>query len=663
MTAWDRLWYGPVAEVRPYLFQKLLLTLIGFDALVLMAARGGRYGIDGFNVAHFQWLDRLQVSPPDATLYTGVLIAISFLAFYLVLFGSRRPLLVLLTILYTYSWAMSRLDSYLHHYMISLILLCVIFFPATDSRQLFDDLTGEWQAAQRAGVSKQQRRDLPAGLHRGGWYFTLATVLLLALYRLGLMRDVGLVVWQRWAWMFSCFFLFACLIAIWVRRYGATTGPRRQAWAVRLLTATVGVIYIFTSLAKADSEWCSGHTLRNIGSSEFVLRPVQQVAEQFGISPDWFWAILATSVIPLETAIAVCYLLSVRQDEPQRSYVRWCCAGGWFLAMSLHLNNEMMNLIIQWFGYYMMFLATFLLLPGTILTAVAVPILWPSQACLRYFARWSRRAEAHGIVWELFGSSGAAVLAVLVAGYWIDLPGAFGACMLAIAAVTAVLLFAVVRADLACVAVRSQLATAGAALVSVVAVAQSSLQFSYHDIRGQELLVLGGNQSRPETQVALITAAIADYERATSYAAPDRPRAADSETNLALAYRQRNQAGDWEQAERHFRRAIDISSSAFLAHYNLANLLRDQQRYDEAVIDYLAAITIKPDFSDAHANLAGVYDYLGRLDGAIEHYRAAVASEPNAADLQQLLHQAEARATASPSPATAKALLPAAEGR
>ena len=145
MNLWDRQWFGPVAAIRPYLFQRCFLLLVAVDTIVLMAERGCRYGLDAlhFNVAHFAWIDALHravlpTGAPSESYYVCVLMTTSFFAFTLVLTGHRPLLTVAVVILYSYAWSMSRLDSYLHHYMITLILGCIVFFPVIDVHALHD---------------------------------------------------------------------------------------------------------------------------------------------------------------------------------------------------------------------------------------------------------------------------------------------------------------------------------------------------------------------------------------------------------------------------------------------------------------------------------------------------------------------------------------------
>ena len=116
MDRWDRQWFGPVAAIRPYLFQKCFLLLVAFDLLVLMVERGGRYGLDSvpFNVPHFRWLNSfhglfLTNGIPDATFYVAIVVTTSFLTFCLVTAGHRFWLSGIICVLYTYAWSMSRL--------------------------------------------------------------------------------------------------------------------------------------------------------------------------------------------------------------------------------------------------------------------------------------------------------------------------------------------------------------------------------------------------------------------------------------------------------------------------------------------------------------------------------------------------------------------------
>ena len=137
MTAWDRYWFGPVAAVRPYVLERAVLFLLALDSWVQFVPHGGRYGAGGFNVAHFLWLDAIQPLPSPA-LHVGLVLIVGGLAWVIACTGGNHSLRVLLLVLYTYCWAMSRLDAYQHHYLLSLLLGAFVFFPALEAADVLD---------------------------------------------------------------------------------------------------------------------------------------------------------------------------------------------------------------------------------------------------------------------------------------------------------------------------------------------------------------------------------------------------------------------------------------------------------------------------------------------------------------------------------------------
>jgi len=144
MTAWERYWFGPVAAVRPYLLMRVVYAVLALDVWVVQVPRGSRYGIDGFNVAHFAWLDAVQPLPSPA-LYVGLMLSVGLLALVCALADPGRSARALVALLYTYGWAMSQHDAYQHHYFLSLVLTLFVFFPRLRG--------GDLAAAARASVS------------------------------------------------------------------------------------------------------------------------------------------------------------------------------------------------------------------------------------------------------------------------------------------------------------------------------------------------------------------------------------------------------------------------------------------------------------------------------------------------------------------------------
>jgi len=128
VNLWNRYFHGDYLAVRAYLFSKVFLCMVALDTWMLMIGHAGRYGVASFNVAHFALLQRV-LPLPTAAHYVATLLLTGLVALTAALLGPRKLLISLLFVLYTYSWSMSMLDSYQHHYFVSLVLLCMVFFP------------------------------------------------------------------------------------------------------------------------------------------------------------------------------------------------------------------------------------------------------------------------------------------------------------------------------------------------------------------------------------------------------------------------------------------------------------------------------------------------------------------------------------------------------
>jgi tetratricopeptide (TPR) repeat protein len=76
-------------------------------------------------------------------------------------------------------------------------------------------------------------------------------------------------------------------------------------------------------------------------------------------------------------------------------------------------------------------------------------------------------------------------------------------------------------------------------------------------------------------------------------------------------------------------RAIAIDGGIAAYHYNLANILRDLGRTEDAVASYRRALVLAPAYPEASNNLGLVLQGLGRIDGAEENYRRALQTRPD----------------------------------
>lgn len=123
-----RIFRAAYHPARPYLLHRGLLGLFAFDVWLGMLEHAARYGMGGFNVAHFAWVDALvpEVSPG---LYGGLLVLAGILALVMALAGGTRFGKALLAFAFTSSWLISLHDSYQHHYLLSWLLAWLVFMP------------------------------------------------------------------------------------------------------------------------------------------------------------------------------------------------------------------------------------------------------------------------------------------------------------------------------------------------------------------------------------------------------------------------------------------------------------------------------------------------------------------------------------------------------
>ena len=132
MSGRERYFYGGVSTARLQLFSTAFLALLAVDLWTHMLLRAYRYGADGFNVAHFGWLDAIQPEPSSAS-YSALLLLCGLLALWMALTSVRRMPAVALCVLFAYGWMQSLLDAFQHHYFLSLILFCLVFFPREEA--------------------------------------------------------------------------------------------------------------------------------------------------------------------------------------------------------------------------------------------------------------------------------------------------------------------------------------------------------------------------------------------------------------------------------------------------------------------------------------------------------------------------------------------------
>ncbi len=75
--------------------------------------------------------------------------------------------------------------------------------------------------------------------------------------------------------------------------------------------------------------------------------------------------------------------------------------------------------------------------------------------------------------------------------------------------------------------------------------------------------------------------------------------------------------------------AVAQDPSMEVAWYNLADLLEEDERLDDAIGCLQRALAVSPAFADAHYNLAGLLDRAGRAVDAAAHWEAYLKLDPD----------------------------------
>lgn len=373
MNALDRLIFRPISTARPYLMAKGVLLLLGLDCIVELVSHGGRYGVGGFNVAHFALLDAVLPVPTPA-LYVGTLFACSLLAFVLVLGQLRRSLLIALITLYTLAWASSLLDAYQHHYLLSLLLASMCAFPETKLRDLVRPVVAETSAPPAPHRTKGRRHSettsdepLPA-------------------------EDAHPLETREGPGYVS--FLFTCAI-----------------------------VYAFTALMKLDPDWRSGAALARIVDTS-TLYPLMIAFGRLGLSEAEWYLWLARGAIAIQAVCSATFVLAAFSDAFATRRARGLVSLLLVAPIAFHVSAEAMDLEIGWFSRYMMLIACVALLPDSV---IRLPL--QLVGALRGLTRPAdAKVDAPGeerFARFVFAALAAVLVPVVLSS--VDLPGTLGA--------------------------------------------------------------------------------------------------------------------------------------------------------------------------------------------------------------------------------------------
>jgi glycosyltransferase involved in cell wall biosynthesis len=130
---------------------------------------------------------------------------------------------------------------------------------------------------------------------------------------------------------------------------------------------------------------------------------------------------------------------------------------------------------------------------------------------------------------------------------------------------------------------------------------------------------------------------VALLERGLTAEAIDAPVRYELHYHLGIAY---SRLQDWQQAEQHYRTAIQqplLERLRLAAYHNLGSLLKNQGNFLDAQHAYQTCLRIDPQFAMGHCNLGSTLKAMGQLAGAIQHFQIAIQIDPAYADAHQNL--------------------------
>jgi len=84
-----------------------------------------------------------------------------------------------------------------------------------------------------------------------------------------------------------------------------------------------------------------------------------------------------------------------------------------------------------------------------------------------------------------------------------------------------------------------------------------------------------------------------------------------------------------EEAIVEYKKAIELDPNYALPHNNLGNVLKDQQKREEAIVEYKKAIELDPNDALPHNNLGIALRDQGKDEEAIVEYKKAIELDPN----------------------------------
>lgn len=479
MSVWDRHFHTPVPAARLFLMVRGTLVLLALDIVALMVPYGSRYGVKGYNLAHFELLDHLGVPSPArflATLFLAAMVAMT------AAMATPNSLSVgLVAGLFSYAWSMSMITAWRHYYLLSLVLVCFALVPRVRPNEILarvsvpPDPPAEPVAT---AAPKGRGKKKPA-----------ATVSVPP-------PEVRLSV------------------------------NALPAWGFRLATTNLALVYFFMAVSKFEHAWRSGLVLQMIDQQNGSLSWLRSLAASVGVSAEAFFHVMGVVTIGLQLCIAAAYLLAPHVDASRGRALRWFCGLALVGAVVFHLGADAIGLKIGWFSRYMLVMAVASLTPTPWLVALARMVSDPLDSLCRAWAAVDHTKVRPTLALGLGASAALAITAAAM-----DLPGApwaFGLCAVG----------ALVATGLGASRGHGE-AVRRYAIASIASVAVVWATIVAFDVRYDYYRFLGADEQR----VGELERALSAYKKAEQYAPSGESRRDRIEALEAEIEARRNAAG------------------------------------------------------------------------------------------------------------------------
>lgn len=104
-----------------------------------------------------------------------------------------------------------------------------------------------------------------------------------------------------------------------------------------------------------------------------------------------------------------------------------------------------------------------------------------------------------------------------------------------------------------------------------------------------------------------------------------KPEMVEARVALGMLYRKHK---NYTLAEKEYKKAIEANYYCFPAHYNLANVLMEQDRMEVALKEYKVCLKLKPNNALVHNNMGVIYQKRNYLEDAVQEFKLAQKLDP-----------------------------------